>query len=611
MRMSIVRLVTVSGMVAIVCLIAMAASGGFAILNLRIGGPAYERIVEAKDLVADILPPPEYVIEAYLEAQLARQDPAKLAQHRQKITQLKKDYEERRAYWAASALPADLKTKIAVTSDQLVQQFWSELEHNLLGAIERGDAAQAEQSAKALTGIYEAHRAVIDDIVTSSSAYLDDAEAKAREESVALFGIAGVTTALVLSMAFAAMFGLRRRVIMPLKSVTDYMSKLATGNHSQPVPFLDRYDEIGEMARSVAVFRDAAFEKIQREEEHALERRRNEQERGQSEAEAIERERGIVKASIGGALARLAAHDLSVRIEGTLPQAYDELRAHFQAAVKELGGAISDVVGGSNAIASSSQEISMAADDLSKRTESQAAGLEETAAALEEITSTVKQTADGAQQASQAASTAKADAEHSSSVVQEAIETMGRIEQTSRGISRFIGVIDEIAFQTNLLALNAGVEAARAGDSGRGFAVVATEVRALAQRSADAAKEIKALITAATVEIESGVSRVALTGEALKRIAEKAAEVDRSVTEIAAGARQQAASLQEVNTAVNQMDRVTQQNAAMVEETTAATHKLREEASRLMQVVKRFRMGETAAAHRAETSPKPQPRKVA
>ena len=239
--------------------------------------------------------------------------------------------------------------------------------------------------------------------------------------------------------------------------------------------------------------------------------------------------------------------------------------------------------------------IGAAADDLSKRTEQQAASLEETAAALDQITATVRRTAEGAQQASRAVSVARTDAERSGVVVKEAVSAMARIESSARQISQIIGVIDEIAFQTNLLALNAGVEAARAGDAGRGFAVVASEVRALAQRSADAAKEIKSLISASSQEVETGVKLVGDTGDSLSGIVAKVLEISDLVGEIAASAQEQAGGLNEVNAAVNQMDTVTQQNAAMVEESTAASHSLAVETAELTRLVSQFDIGARTA----------------
>jgi methyl-accepting chemotaxis protein len=189
-------------------------------------------------------------------------------------------------------------------------------------------------------------------------------------------------------------------------------------------------------------------------------------------------------------------------------------------------------------------------------------------------------------------SEAKETTEKSGKVVREAVSAMGRIEQASREISQIINVIDEIAFQTNLLALNAGVEAARAGEAGKGFAVVAQEVRELAQRSANAAKDIKALITKSGSEVSQGVTLVQKTGEALDEIESRVLSINEHIHSIATAAKEQSTGLQEVNTAINQMDQVTQRNAAMVEETSASTHKLTEEAGNLMRLVSQFRVGE-------------------
>ncbi|WP_309643171.1 methyl-accepting chemotaxis protein, partial [Phenylobacterium sp.] len=226
-----------------------------------------------------------------------------------------------------------------------------------------------------------------------------------------------------------------------------------------------------------------------------------------------------------------------------------------------------------------------------RRTEQQAASLEETAAALDEITATVRRTAEGATHARKVVETARSDAAEGADVVRRATSAMDEIEGSSKQIGQIIGVIDEIAFQTNLLALNAGVEAARAGEAGKGFAVVASEVRALAQRSAEAAKEIKALITASSDQVGVGVDLVAATGKALESIVTQVAEINGIVAEIAASAQEQATGLQQVNTAVNHMDQVTQQNAAMVEESTAASHALAHEAKELAVLVAQFRTG--------------------
>jgi methyl-accepting chemotaxis protein len=256
------------------------------------------------------------------------------------------------------------------------------------------------------------------------------------------------------------------------------------------------------------------------------------------------------------------------------------------------------------AVRSGAGEITSASDDLSRRTEQQAASLEETAAALDEITATVRKTAEGAAHSREAVGVAKGDAERSGVVVRDAVAAMSEIEGSAKQIGQIIGVIDEIAFQTNLLALNAGVEAARAGDAGKGFAVVASEVRALAQRSAEAAKEIKTLISASSQQVDRGVRLVTDTGKALTAIVERVASIDGLVSEIAVSSQEQATGLGQVNTAVNQMDQVTQQNAAMVEEATAAAAQLKREALDLGQLVARFEVGE--AARTSARAPQPE-----
>jgi len=304
-------------------------------------------------------------------------------------------------------------------------------------------------------------------------------------------------------------------------------------------------------------------------------------------------------AFVGAALARLAGGDLDARVERQLMPSLDQLRIDFNAAAEALHDALTQVSSAASAIDAGSHEIARASDDLSRRTEQQAASLEETAAALSEITATVKRSAESAKRTNAAVSVTRGEAEQSGKVVAQAIEAMAQIDQSSQQISQIIGVIDEIAFQTNLLALNAGVEAARAGEAGRGFAVVAQEVRALAQRSADAAREIKTLISTSSQVVNRGVGLVGDTGKALRSIVEKVAEIDSLVSEISVSAQEQSVGLIEVNAAINQMDQVVQQNAAMVEQTNAASHALTGEASDLTSVVSRFRMVDDQATRQA------------
>ncbi|KAK0343949.1 hypothetical protein LTR94_016392 [Friedmanniomyces endolithicus] len=314
----------------------------------------------------------------------------------------------------------------------------------------------------------------------------------------------------------------------------------------------------------------------------------------EAERRRVAEEQDAVVAALADSLNRLARGDLTAVITAPFNGRYQQIKDDFNAAIDSLREAMSAISTSTSGLRAGSDEIASASDDLSRRTEQQAASLEQTAAALDQITATVKRSAEGAKQASAAASDATVGAARSGEEMREAVAAMGEIEESSKQITNIIGVIDEIAFQTNLLALNAGVEAARAGDAGRGFAVVAQEVRALAQRSAEAAREIKALIANSTAQVERGVKLVGETGKALGGIVKRIADIDGLVSEIAQSSQEQSTGLNEVNTAVNQMDQVTQQNAAMVEETTAAAANLRNEAGELERLVARFQTGEAA-----------------
>lgn len=303
-------------------------------------------------------------------------------------------------------------------------------------------------------------------------------------------------------------------------------------------------------------------------------------------AQQAERDHAVDELAKG--LKRLAEHDLTYRITAELPESFRALQADFNTAMAMMEEAILSVSRATDTISTGTAEISAASDDLSRRTETQAANLEETAAAVSEITQKVRQTAEGADKARTVVGAARNEAGKGADIVRQAISAMNTIDASSQQITQIIGVIDEIAFQTNLLALNAGVEAARAGDAGRGFAVVAQEVRALAGRSADAAKEIKHLIASSRTQVEQGVKLVGQTGTSLDRITERVGEIDQVVGEIASAATEQATGLAEVNTAVDQMDQTTQQNAAMVEEATAATHNLARQSEDLNEIIAGF-----------------------
>jgi methyl-accepting chemotaxis protein len=400
--------------------------------------------------------------------------------------------------------------------------------------------------------------------------------------------------ALVLALGF---FAIRAWIVSPIAGLQSVMGSLAGGDYKADVAGGERKDEIGGMARAVQVFKEAGIEKVRLEgEAKALaDRVATEQAKAEAERAAAAKQLAFVVDSLAGGLEKLSNGDLMFRLDTSFAAEYEKLRNDFNGAVAKLQDTMKSIAANTHGVRSGAGEITAASDDLARRTEQQAAALEQTAAALDEITATVKKTAENAGEARALVNDAKNDTGKSGDVVAETVKAMDGIESSSKQISTIIGVIDEIAFQTNLLALNAGVEAARAGDAGRGFAVVATEVRALAQRSADAAKEIKTLISASGAQVETGVRLVGETGKALSRIAEQVAKINQLVTDIAGSAQEQATGLNEVNSAINQMDQTTQQNAAMVEESTAAAHSLASEAEELSRLVGQFAIGHVEA----------------
>jgi methyl-accepting chemotaxis protein len=432
---------------------------------------------------------------------------------------------------------------------------------------------------------------------------LQGAQARLQDAYHSMLMIVG---GMLLFVVFVIMLsaGVTRALSSSIRGVNRSMTELAGGDTVRAIPYTDRSDEIGDMAQSVEIFRQAAIRNAQLEAEAVGSRQRSEAERAQvqakAEAEAEER-LNQATSTLAASLRRLAAGDMGCEIEMPLAPQFENLRADFNTSVRQLRDALVSVGGSVATVTNGSKEISDASDNLAKRTEQQAASLEETAAALEEITANVVATSRRTSEARDVVRDARARADQSGSVVRNAVSAMQRIEESSRQINQIISVIDEIAFQTNLLALNAGVEAARAGEAGKGFAVVAQEVRELAQRSANAAKEIKSLISKSTTAVSEGVKLVSDTGEGLSAIEQLVQTINTHMDAIATAAHEQSTGLAEVNTAVNHMDQATQRNAAMVEEMNAAGAGLAQESVQLSDLLSRFRLTGPANAQRPAT----------
>jgi methyl-accepting chemotaxis protein len=437
----------------------------------------------------------------------------------------------------------------------------------------------------------DAIRAKVKEMIEVENVLLDQrmAEATAGSASARFSNIVGGFVIIGFSM-FTLML-LHIAIVRPVVGMNSAMRSLAEGDTTVDVPGRGRKDEIGQMAKAVEVFRQAAITNKQLEAEAVANREKAEAESARltAQAEAAAQARlNEATAGLAAGLKRLAAGDLSFKLTEPFAADFEPLRHDLNGAVEQLGRTLNAVARATTAIDGGSQEISRGADDLSVRTEQQAASLEETAAALDEITANVSNSSGRADEARAVAVQANASASESGEVVSKAVDAMGKIETSSNEVSNIIGVIDEIAFQTNLLALNAGVEAARAGEAGKGFAVVAQEVRELAQRSAKAAKEIKELIRNSSLEVQNGVKLVSDTGRALKTIEGYIVTINDHMDSIATSAREQSVGLGEVNTAVNQMDQVTQRNAAMVQETSAAGATLAQESTKLREIIGQF-----------------------
>jgi methyl-accepting chemotaxis protein len=423
--------------------------------------------------------------------------------------------------------------------------------------------------------------------IVGTGVYTDDLKAMFRQDAMKFAAMFAGGAVLLLAGAWFVV----RSVTRPIRQVKGVLTAIAAGETGMAVPCTAYPNEVGEMARAVEVLRNsveesAALRAREADQQRAMATERFESER--SSGAAAERQARAI-GELGWALEALAAGNLSVSL-GDIGADYAKLRRDFNAAVEALHNAIAAISETGHVVRDSASDISGATGNLAKRTEQQAAALEETAAALDEITATVGTAAERAREARVMVAETKASAGRSGEIVRSAVDAMGRIEASSSRISQIIGVIDEIAFQTNLLALNAGVEAARAGEAGRGFAVVAQEVRELAQRSANAAKEIKALISTSVHEVETGVALVRSTGDALVEIAVLVEKVNAHVETIATTAHEQSGGLREINASVNHMDQMTQQNAAMVEETTAASQTLAEQSHHLQHLLSTFRL---------------------
>ena len=507
----------------------------------------------------------------------------------------------------AAAVEAYAPTMVDIGDRELFQKFkdaWSASEARWRETADALDANRQQEAQTLFLGpsktAYDAASDAVQKAVEDISGNVRDEIAASRDSAASdrMITLGGSAVAFVAILI--GVFSAFSRIAWPIRGLVDAMNRLAAGDSRSEIPSVNRADEVGDMARSVLVFQKTAQDNDRLAQEASRHRALLDAQREsneQAQGAALQQERTIVVASIGAALAKLAGRDLSHRITADLPASYAQLKADFNEAAARLSDALQAVAASAGTIRAGAGEISGAADVLSVRAEQQAAAFEETSAALTAITGNVRKTSEGVAQARSVVGATRHGAEKSGGVVSEAVRAMADIESSSAQMVRIIGVIDEIAFQTNLLALNAGVEAARAGDAGRGFAVVAQEVRALAQRSAEAAKDIKALISGAGSQVGRGAQLVGQTGRSLEQIVREVMQIDGIVAEIASSAADQSNGLLEISNAVGGIERTTQDNAARSEESRSACLSLFQEAEELARIVGSFRI---EAAARAE-----------
>ena len=572
--MTIERRIKFGGLAIQLGMLVAVAIGGYEFDTVRFGGAIHHQNQLISDLVGDILPPPEYVLEAYMETTKLIEQPDSYTQRRARLADLEGQFQTREKYWRDSDLDPRLKSIMQNDAAPAAHLFWADVDQHLLPAIARHDMAAARAAYVSAEAHYQTHRHGIDALVSASN---DQQAALAASTRQRIQAAAAIVLALVAALFAAVSLSLRyikRSTLDPLRVIIDALKRLAAGDGSAHIDIPLRDNEIGELTEVFTNFRD----------------------RLDASAKEREAQTGLIVASIGEGLSRLSRGDLTARITQGLEGPFAKLESDFNAAVSALQATLDRVARATDNVGTGARGIHEASAHLATRTQRQSGAIAQTTVAVREITATIDQTATSAGHARAIVEQTRSEAAQSGEVLERTIAAMGDIEHASSEIVTIISVIDGIAFQTTLLALNAGVEAARAGDAGKGFAVVANEVRALAQRSADAARDIKTRIGTSGQLVSSGVGLVGETGEALKRIGARVGEISAIIDTIAEGTLSQATALRQVDVAMREMDGVTHENARMVEDATQSVQQLAAEAERL-----RSHIGQFSIAPRSDT----------
>ena len=611
--------------------------------QVKVTGPIYSEVVSGKDLVADILPPPAYIIEAYLTSiELSETtDAAESDRLIRKLQDHKTAFQQRIDHWTTALPTGELKDSLLGEAKSTADEYFQLAEEKFLPVVREQKLEEARQLVRgSLKSKYQQHHEAITNVVRLADEHNQKLEASTVTTLSASSWWTNATAIIVSSLIAVVVWMTSRNATRRIAATRELAKALAVGNFSRRFNAVggDEIDQMGSELSGASQTLEGAISAIVDSMEAAAK-----QDYTQSLAHELPGELNRCREALNTMLDKLAAletqnHDniereraqadaqkqkvdkvlvaVNAVAEGkfdiTIPDLGDDavgqVAKALTSAVSSIGKALLEVRGVSETVASAACQMSAASTEISRGAQNQASSMEETATSLEEITSTVKQNTDNAQQARQLANGSRDVAEHGGAVVGEAVKAMGEINQASARISDIISTIDEIAFQTNLLALNAAVEAARAGEQGRGFAVVASEVRNLAQRSALAAKEIKTLIQDSVRKVENGTSLVNQSGKTLEEIVNSVKRVTDIVAEIAAASREQLTGIEQVNKAVAQMDRVTQSNASQTEEMAGTSESLSANSQQLRELVSQFQLeaSVTSAAsnsrRRAESS---------